>query len=100
MTLELIFKLNVEAGANVYAMTYKNDAWDPIVSCVNNGNGTVTCVFEKLCPVEFSVSTEAPPSATTGDLGNMSLWGIVAVVSLLAIVALTVVYRMDAKKRA
>lgn len=100
VTLELIFKLDVKAGANVYAMTYKENAWDPIVSCVNNGNGTVTCVFEKLCPIEFSISTATTPPATTGDLGNMSLWGIVAIVSLLAIVALTVVYRMDAKKRA
>ena len=100
VTLELIFDLNVKAGVNVYAMTYKESEWNPIVSCVNNGDGTVTCVFEKLCPVEFSVSTAATPPVGTGDTFNLSLWGIVALVSLLAIVALTVVYRMDNKKRA
>lgn len=100
VTLELTFDLNVKAGVNVYCMTYKNNEWNPIVSCVNNADGTVTCVFEHLCPVEFSVSNEAQGPAGTGDEGNMSLWGIVAIVSLLAVVALTVVYRLDAKKRA
>lgn len=100
VTLELIFDLNVKAGVNVYAMTYKESEWNPIVSCVNNGDGTVTTVFEKLCPVEFSVSTAVTPPSGTGDVGNMSLWGIVAIASLAAIVVLTVVYRADAKKRA
>ena len=100
VTLELIFDLNVKPGVNVYAMTYKESEWNPIVSCVNNGDGTVTCVFEKLCPIEFSISTDVTPPSGTGDLGNMSVWGIVALISLVAIVALTVVYRLDAKKRA
>lgn len=98
VTLELIFDLNVKADVDVYAMTYKNSQWDPIVSCTNNGDGTVTAVFEKLCPVEFSIDT-APPK--TGDVSSqLSVWGIVAIASLAAIVILTVVYRADAKKRA
>lgn len=98
--LELTFDLGVKAGVDVYAMTYKNSEWNPIVSCENNGDGTVTCVFEKLCPVEFSVETAAEPPVQTGDTGDLSLWGLVAVVALVAIVALTVIYRKDAKKRA
>lgn len=100
VTLELIFDLNVKAGVDVFCMTYKNNEWDPIVSCVNNTDGTVTCVFESLCPVSFSVSNETQGPSHTGDMGNMSLWGIVAIISLLAVVALTVVYRLDAKKHA
>lgn len=100
VTLELTFKLDVEASEEVYVMTYKDSEWNPIVSSVNNGDGTVTCVFEKLCPVEFSVNTDAKPPVQTGDLGNMSLWGIVALGALAAVVVLTVVYRADAKKRA
>lgn len=99
VTLQITFDLGVKAGVDVYAMTYKNSEWNPIVSCENNGDGTVTCVFEKLCPVEFSVETDAEPPVKTGDVGNMSLWGLVAVIALLAIVVLTVVYRIDAKKR-
>ena len=100
VTLELTFDLGVKAGADVYAMTYKDSEWNPIVSCKNNGDGTVTCVFEKLCPVEFSVQTTSEPPVQTGDTGNLSLWGLVALGALAAIVVLTVVYRMDSKKRA
>lgn len=100
VVLELIFDLNIEPGVDVYTMTYKNDQWDPIVSSVNNGDGTITATFEKLCPVEFSVSTATNPPSVTGDLGNPSLWAIVAVGSLAAIVVLTVIYRAGSKKRA
>lgn len=99
VVLEIVFDLNVAPGVNVYTMTYKNDQWDPIVSTVNNGDGTVTATFEKLCPVEFSVSTATTPPSVTGD-HDMSLWGILAVVSLAAIVVLTVVYRAGSKKQA
>ena len=97
VTLELTFKLGVKATDKVYTMTYKDSEWNPIVSTTNNGDGSVTCVFEKLCPIEFSINTEG--SVPGGDLDNTSIWGIVALVSLLAIVALTVVYRLDARKR-
>ena len=99
VTLTLVFDLGVKADVDVYTMTYKNSEWNPIVSCENNGDGTVTCVFEKLCPVEFSVETAAEPPVQTGDVGNMSMWGLVAVIALVAIIALTVIYRIDAKKR-
>lgn len=100
VTLELIFDLNVEPGVNVYAQTYKEGQWNPIVSCVNKGDGTVTAVFEKLCPVEFSVSTGVTPPIGTGDTNDFSVWGIIAMTSLAAIVVLTVVYVAGSKKRA
>ena len=100
IVLEITFDLGVAADQTVYSMTYKNQEWNPIVSCDNNGDGTVTCVFEHLCPVEFSVEGE-PDSSKTGDIGpELSMWALVALVSLAAIVALTVIYRKDAMKRA
>ena len=101
VVLEITFDLNVTPGVSVYAMTYKNDQWDPIVSTVNNGDGTVTATFEKLCPVEFSVGEVADvPGPGTGDQGNTALWAIIAISSLAAIVVLTVVYRVSSKKHA
>ena len=93
VTLRIIFDLNVAKDVEVYAMTYKNNEWNPIVSTVNNGDGTVTCTFEKLCPVEFSVKTaEEPPVQTGDDSGkDLLLWGSVAAVALVAIVVLAVV---------
>lgn len=100
VVLEITFDLNVAAGADVYAMTYKEGEWNPIAGMKNNGDGTVTATFEKLCPVEFAINTNPGEGVTPGDQGNVSLWGLVAIGSLAAIVVLTVVYRVSSKKRA
>ena len=100
VVLEIVFDLNIQPGVSVYAQTYKEGEWNPIVSCVNNGDGTVTATFEKLCPVEFAISTGTTPPSVTGDANPFSVWGVVAVVSLAAIVVLTVVYVVGSKKRA
>lgn len=52
--VELTFDLGVEKDAQVVAMTYKDEQWNPVASVVNNGDGTVTCVFENFCPVDRS----------------------------------------------
>lgn len=98
VVLKLIFDLNVKPGVDVYTMTY-NDEWNPIVSTTNNGDGTITAIFEHLCPVEFSIGG-TPDAPGTGDQGNVSLWGFVALGSLAAIVVLTVIYQVGSKKRA
>jgi len=61
VTFQVTFDLGVAADTEIYAMTYKNDEWNPIVSTVNNGDGTVTCVFEHLCPVAFVVNADTLP---------------------------------------
>lgn len=99
VVLEIVFDLNIDAGVTVYAMTYKDNEWNPIVSTSNNADGTVTAVFEKLCPVEFSINTDPEDNGGTGDT-DMSMWGILAIASLAAIVVLTVVYRSGSKKQA
>ena len=69
VTFRITFDLGVESDAEVYAMTYKRGVWEPVVSCVNNGNGTVTVVAEKFCPLEFSVEVkgEEPEDPTCPD---------------------------------
>lgn len=99
VTLKITFDLGVKAGVDVYTMTYKEGQWNPVVSTKNNGDGTVTCVFEKLCPVEFSLETQDAPPAQTGDNSKLPIWGLIAGIALLAIIVLTVIYRMDSKKR-
>lgn len=61
-TLEVSLKVGVDPDVIVYTMVCDDETeeWDPIVSTVNNNDGTVTCVFDKLCVIEFSVeATEA-----------------------------------------
>ncbi len=97
ITIRITFKLGVSKNANVYTMSYKNDAWNPIVKTVNNGDGTVTCTFEDFCPVSFSVgSTYVTPPSQTGDNGMLYLWvGLlsIAVLGLAALIAVPAVMK-------
>ena len=92
ITVRIIFDLGVSKNANVYTMSFKNGAWNPIVSTVNNGDGTVTCTFEDFCPVAISVgSSYVTPPSQTGDDGLLWLWIGLLAVATLALTALVVV---------
>ena len=91
-TLTVTFDLGISKNATVYVMTYINGVWEPIVKTTNNGDGTVTCVFEDICPIAFSVgSAYTNPPAQTGDNSMVYLWGGLLAVATLALVALIAV---------
>lgn len=95
VTLELTFNMEVSEKNSIVVMTYDN-AWSEIVKVTNNGDGTVTCVFEHLCPVSISVGSPAGSSSgKTGDeMGRyLVLWAGLMVVSAGAIVTMLVVRR-------
>ncbi len=109
VTLKLTMDLDVDDDEKVYAMVYVDGQWEPVVSTVNNGDGTVTCVFEDICPVVFCVEneeTETPdkpqkPPVQTGDPAgdNLLLWAVLGSVCLVAVVVLVVVYRTKLSKK-
>ena len=109
VTLKLTFDLGVAEGETVVVMVYMggmlsrarssvSGEWVP-VEAVNNGDGTVTCVFEDVCPVAFSVPTGVTPPEKTGDVSGLH-WALIALGALAAIVVVTVIYRADQKKHA
>ena len=59
VTLSVDFNLGVAADEELVVMTYVDVdgemQWVEIESVTNNGDGTVTCVFEDICPVAFAV---------------------------------------------
>lgn len=103
--LEMTFDLGVDPDAVICTMTYdeETNTWEPIVSTVNNGDGTVTCIFEHLCVVAFSVAVpeenvlaQAPVQAASG---NSALWiGIIAVAVVAAAVVLVAKKKPSAAK--
>lgn len=103
ITFEIKFDLGVVAEAEIFVMTYDEETkeWNPIVETVNNGDGTVTCTFEHLCAIEFSMPVAAAtPSAPAEDVqagANMLPWYIVLI---LAIVAFVVILIAKKKKKA
>jgi len=94
VTFDITFDLGVEPGVEVYTMTFNEETeeWEPIVKTVNNGDGTVTCTFEHLCVVAFSV-VGAPAQQ---QASFPWLW---VVILLLAVVVLIVIVLKNRKKK-
>lgn len=91
VTVTIALDMGVDANTDVLVYAYRNGQWEPIESAKNNGDGTVTCVFEHFCPVAFAVR-EQTGGSQTGDTARSSLilWGVLMAVSMVAIVVLTV----------
>lgn len=94
-TLTVNFNMGISAGTELIVMTYIDGKWENIESVINNGDGTVTCVFEDICPVVFAVkeSQSGPTPPQTGDetgkylplwIGTLALSGV-ALVTLVAV---------------
>ncbi len=94
--LDLTFDLGIGQGTFITAMVYVDGKWVPVVDCINNGDGTVTVKFDKICPVAFLVPGSGQNadivSPITSDASGIVLWSAVMIIALGAIVAL-VVYR-------
>lgn len=93
IVLELTFDLGVVADAEIFVQTYDEEAkeWSPIVSVVNNGDGTVTCIFEHLCGVEFSMPLKAAAAPVEpAETPNILPWIILLIVAAGAVVGIVV----------
>ena len=53
--LQMTLDLGIEADAKLMVLVYVDGAWTEVKDVENNGNGTVTCLFEDICPVAFVV---------------------------------------------
>ena len=95
--LDLTFDLGISSNTFITAMVYVDGKWQPVVDTINNGDGTVTVKFDKICPVAFLVpgsgENMSTVSPTTSDASGIILWGSVMAVSLLAIFALVIFRR-------
>lgn len=90
---EITFDLGVAADTSIYVMTYDEEAkeWSPVVKTVNNGDGTVTCTFEHLCAIEFSMPM-ATATVPAEDAASMPIWPwiLILVVAVAAIIVIIV----------
>lgn len=93
VVFEITFDLGVVADAQIFAMTYDEEAneWSPIVRTVNNGDGTVTCTFEHLCAIEFSMPIAAATvPVDDAPSANVLPWIIALVIAVVAVVAIVI----------
>lgn len=111
VSLEITFDLGIAAETKVYVMVYKNHTWMQIEQVINNGDGTVTCLFDHLCPV--AVIVEADEVAQTGAFSenrarntesedaaaqDMAYWGGIMTAAVLGLVTLFVSRRNSRNK--
>ena len=76
-----------------FELTYDEDAneWSPIVKTVNNGDGTVTCTFEHLCAIEFSMPVAAAAVVTEENQNpNIIPWIILLCVAVAGVIVVLV----------
>lgn len=97
-TIDLTFDLDVPAGEKVAPMVYINGKWEMAPKVVNNGDGTITVTFEHFSPVAFLVEGTGIKGnlvPVTGDTvsKDVTLWIVLAVASLAAMIGLGVYYR-------
>ncbi len=88
---EITFDLGIAADTPIYVMTYDEESkeWSPVVETVNNGDGTVTCTFEHLCAIEFSMPVAAAV-APGEDVTGMPIWPWILIL-VLAVAAIIVI---------
>ena len=92
-TIEVVFDLGLKDTTDLEVLAFVNGEWAPVVSVKNNGDGTVTCVFEDFCPVAFCVENEVEPEPPkTGDTvaEDLGLWVLMLAVATGAVVVLLV----------
>ena len=92
-TIELVLDLDLKTGTQVEVLAYIDGEWVHIESVTNNGDGTLTCVFEDICPVAFCVDAEVekdPPKTGDAMAEDLTLWIILLAVAAVAIVVLLI----------
>lgn len=93
VTIDLTFDIGVDADTKTYVYVRIDGEWTA-VPVVNNGDGTVTCTFEELCPIAFCVAAgTGKPPVQTGDTFNPTIWIVLLAVSAVALVGVVVLRR-------
>lgn len=93
VTIDLTFDIGVDADTKTYVYVRIDGVWTA-VPVVNNGDGTVTCTFEELCPIAFCVAAgTGKPPVQTGDTFNPTIWIVLLAVSAVALVGVVVLRR-------
>lgn len=90
-SLMVTFDTGIEAGANIKVLTRCSDetGWQFVNKVTNNGDGTVTIIFDELCPVIFLVDKDGVvTSPQTSDMNVTAIWfGLAATFGMISAAA-------------
>ena len=96
VTVTITFDMGVAPDEVIEVYVYIDGQWVPVTSVVNNGDGTLTVVFEDICPVAFV--TKLGESAPTGDAARGQL-GIFIGLMIFSAAAIVVILCLKGKKK-
>ena len=86
--LQIRFDIGAELKEKIMALTRCSDeeGWEFVESVTINPDGTVTVIFDKLCPVIFlTENTGAVQSPATSDMSTVALWTLAAIFGMSSI---------------
>ena len=95
IVFDITFDLGVASDAKVIVMTNNDGEWEPIVDTQNNGDGTVKCSFEHLCPIAISIAQGSPVAET--ESSNALVWMAVLLAALVGVVGVIMGYKKKKK---
>lgn len=96
--LQIRFDIGAELKEKIMALTRCSDesGWEFVESVTINPDGTVTIIFDKLCPVIFLTEKDgAVESPATSDINTAALWTLAVVFGMGSVCML-----IASKKRA
>lgn len=101
-TITIVFDMELPADEEIVVLTYIDEEWVQVSDVTNNGDGTLTCVFEDLCPVAFAVENVQKTATDNPDSGDpmaktMGLW--VGLMAVCAVGIVVLVVAMNRKRR-
>ena len=93
--LAFTFDVGVEADVEIKVMVYSNGVWVPNEHVVNNGDGTLTCLFEDSCLIAFCVEdANQVPTPPTDDVNRQELmFWLIMLITTSSLVAVMVIFR-------
>lgn len=80
--LQIRFDIGAELKEKIMALTRCSDeeGWEFVESVTINPDGTITVIFDKLCPVIFLTEKDgAVQSPATSDMTTVALWTLAAI---------------------
>lgn len=80
--LQIRFDIGAELKEKIMALTRCSDeeGWEFVESVTINPDGTITVIFDKLCPVIFLTEKDgAVQSPATSDMSTVALWTLAAI---------------------
>lgn len=96
--IRIPLSVDISTDAELVVMAYVNGQWVNAYAVSNNGDGTITCTLEDVCPIVIAVpeSFNSTPSQT-GDTSGIVIWAVVMAVSAAALVVLMICRRKSAR---